>query len=234
MHIAQKTRTSDKAQSDHDLRLLNTTPHDGHRWGVRRPLSTTASPIIRPTLLSKRGCSCWSKNPTMTMMHRAKGYDSHHSMMNASWDELNPRISPSPLQALTAIEADNCLLLPQRAPSSSRLLFRSIPGKMSPAVERLIKLLFRDAEYRKHYRRQMVDESKLDNLLSMLRSNEFAGEVDPVHHSPYLQGETICLPKLLPKPCSRGSIDALHRHIKPKSQFKDALKKHKSSPAVSN
>ena len=170
----------------------------------------------------------------MTMMHRAKGYDSHHSMMNANWEELNPRISsPSPLQALTTNDAGSCLVLPQRAPTSSRLLFRSIPGKMSPAVERLIKLPFRDTEYRKHYRRQMVDESKLDKLLAMLRSNEFAGEVDPEHHSPYLQGETICLPKL-PQPCSRGSIDALHRHIKPKTHFKDALKKHKSSPAVSN
>jgi hypothetical protein len=98
-----------------------------------------------------------------------------------------------------------------RAPPSSRLLFASVSdcrrtssrGKVpSPTVVRVLHLHDSDcwpapppatpaltASPERRRRRRLLDECQLNRLLLQLRSERFAGVIDPEHHSKYLVGD---------------------------------------------
>lgn len=152
----------------------------------------------------------------MPLHHRGKGSPLGLSTANASW--CAAPLSPT-------FPSDEWVL-PKRAPPSSRqLLLRTLPSKaISPLLERVLKLPTCSASkgLQRSQTRHLVDDEKMERLLLLLRSNDFAGEVDPQHHSKYFTSPE--------KP--RGSLDCLRRPIKSKGLFKEALKKAKSTPSV--
>jgi len=44
-------------------------------------------------------------------------------------------------------------------------------------------------------RLSLIDDEEMDKLLSLLRSNQFCGKIDPTAHAPYLASPQIELPK---------------------------------------
>jgi hypothetical protein len=168
-------------------------------------------------LIVKHFTSLIKRNPhskvKQNIMHRSKEYGHMHlqSSANASWG--NPR---SPCRASNEMFASST--------------------KPSICVDRLLLHLRRDRRQlldQSHKRekhptppkRALVDENKMDQLLQLLRTNEFVGTIDPKHHSYHLSEEHALM--------TRQSF----AHVSTKresSHFKAALKKAKSTSAVAS
>lgn len=141
-------------------------------------------------------------------LQRSKGSQMlYQSQANASW---------GPEEVACANYSND--FLPLTAPPSSRLLLDS------PTLRRHV-----EPKHRTTLNKLLMDEGKMEKLLSMLRSNTFAGEIDPQHHSKYLQS-----PELIKDRLHRSVSRASCHDLGPKSQFKEALKKAKSHSAVSS
>jgi hypothetical protein len=155
-------------------------------------------------------------------MQRSKGAEGFQSsQVNASWGDV-----PAALSA-----AMEC-------PSQPQTAFSPLQSHEFPHERFGHRLAEQNCP-----KASLVDNDKMKRLLGMLRSNEFCGKFDPDSHGRYLQPPMLDLGdeqstesqhhvRLL-KAERRSFGHGLSKHLDRKSQFKDALKKIKSTPAVS-
>jgi hypothetical protein len=184
-----------------------------------------------------------------TMMRRSREYGSIHlqGSANASWgNPLSPCLAPNDLSTSSTKPGSAnaswgkplspCLAPNDPSTSSTKpslcvdpLLLHQRRDRRQPLDESL-KRERRPTPQKK----TLVDASKMDRLLHLLRTNEFVGTIDPKHHSHYLSEEP------LQASAKKSAANALmtrrsFAYVSTKrdsSHFKAALKKVKSASAV--
>jgi hypothetical protein len=88
------------------------------------------------------------------------------------------------------------LALPKRLPRSSLVLVLQHRSDIkawprSPIVDRLVGSPAKE----RSFHRLLIDDLKMMKVLSMLRSDHFGGEIDPQHHSKYIESPDLRLNK---------------------------------------
>jgi hypothetical protein len=149
------------------------------------------------------------------MMHRSIQYTPVHlqSSANALWETpLSPCLPPDELlrsSTKPSICVDRLLLHLRR--DHRQFLDESVERKKRPTSQR----------------KTLIDDTKIDRLLQLLRTNKFVGTIDPEHHAHYLSEELL---QESAKKCTMTRRSFAHVSTKRESShFKTALQKSKSS-----
>lgn len=166
------------------------------------------------------------------MLHRSKLNDvTSPSNANASWS--------IPASTETSIPGElSAFINPKACSSGLHLMLQQKHHTETSVTPEQATTLHKTGKRKLKQSTSLIDDEKLDRLLSMLRSNEFVGQIDPEYHERYLlppSGIEISNSKSDGQGWTgkhqRRSLASFPQKERD-SSFSQALKKIKSTPHV--